>query len=126
MKKNPETETPELLVLRRLNEITGSRFRPIKANLTKISALFKAGFKEEEIVEVIQLKTIQWKNNPKMAQYLCPGTLFRESNFEKYINEVSRVKENPKLYAQYFAELNGITPTKSDAELADDFGELYG
>lgn len=118
--KKTETETPKLVVLRRLNEITASRFRPIKANLTKISALFKAGFKEREIVEVIQLKTIQWKNNPKMALYLRPETLFREKNFESYINEVARVKENPKLYAQHFAEINCIKPTKSNAELADD------
>ncbi len=115
--EDPKTETPELSVLRQLNEITGARrgFRPIKSNITKISALFKAGFTEQDIIEVIQLKTVQWKNSPKMSGYLCPGTLFRESNFEKYINEVSHVKENPKLYAQHFAELNGIKPATGSA-----------
>lgn len=85
-----------------------SRFRPIKSNLTKITALLKAGFSEMDILEVIQLKTIQWKNNPKMAGYLCPTTLFRESNFEKYHNEVNQVKANPKLYEQYFRQINKV------------------
>ena len=119
-----ELHTPELEILDSLNEITGSKFRPIKSNLTKIKALLKAEFTPQEIVEVIQLKTIQWKNNPTMAGYLCPTTLFRESNFEKYHNEVNQVKQNPKLYEQYFKSINKI-PT-SAADNADDLAELYG
>ena len=119
-----ELHTPELDILNNLNEITGSKFRPIKSNLTKIKALLKAEFTPQEIVEVIQLKTIQWKNNPTMAGYLCPTTLFRESNFEKYYNEVQQVKANPKLYGEYFKSINKI-PT-SAADNADDLAELYG
>nr|DAX47376.1 MAG TPA: hypothetical protein [Caudoviricetes sp.] len=119
-----ELHTPELEILENLNEITGSKFRPIKSNLTKIKALLKAEFTPQEIVEVIQLKTIQWKNNPTMAGYLCPTTLFRESNFEKYYNEVQQVKANPKLYGEYFKSINKI-PT-SAADNADDLAELYG
>lgn len=75
-----------------------------KSNLTKITALFKAGF-IKRILEVIQLKgTIQWKNNPKMAGYLCPTTLLGEQ-FWKYYNEVQQVKANPKLYGEYFKAL---------------------
>ena len=119
-----ELHTPELEILENLNEITGSKFRPIKSNLTKIKALLKAEFTPQEIVEVIQLKTIQWKNNPAMAGDLCPTTLFRESNFEKYYNEVQQVKANPKLYGEYFKSINKI-PT-SAADNADDLAELYG
>ena len=119
-----ELHTPELEILENLNEITGSKFRPIKSNLTKIKALLKAEFTPQEIVEVLQLKTIQWKNNPTMAGYLCPTTLFRESNFEKYYNEVQQVKANPKLYGEYFKSINKI-PT-SAADNADDLAELYG
>ena len=119
-----ELHTPELEILKNLNEITGSKFRPIKSNLTKIKALLKAEFTPQEIVEVIQLKTIQWKNNPTMAGYLCPTTLFRESNFEKYYNEVQQVKANPKLYGEYFKSINKI-PT-SAVDNADDLAELYG
>ena len=119
-----ELHTPELEILENLNEITGSKFRPIKSNLTKIKALLKVEFTPQDIIEVIQLKTIQWKNNPAMAGYLCPTTLFRESNFEKYYNEVQQVKANPKLYGEYFKSINKI-PT-SAADNTDDLTELYG
>lgn len=117
--------TQEIEILNALNEITGSKFRPIKSNLTKITALLKADFSEMDILEVIQLKTIQWKNNPKMAGYLCPTTLFRESNFEKYYNEVQQVKNNPKLYEQYFRKINKIPNSAADdfADLEAMFGE---
>lgn len=114
---------PEVEILNKLNEITGSRFREIKSNLSKIKALLKAGFTEVEIIEVIQLKTLQWKNNPEMSGYLCPKTLFRESNFEKYINEVQQVKRNPKLYEQYFKTINKIAIYKDyDATISDLYG----
>lgn len=119
-----ELHTPELEILENLNEITGSKFRPIKSNLTKIKALLKAEFTTQEIVEVIQLKTIQWKNNPAMAGYLCPTTLFRESNFEKYYNEVQQVKQNPKIYADYFKSINNIE--RSAADDLDGLTDLYG
>lgn len=125
--EKPEIETPELSVLRQLNEITASRFRPIKSNLTKISALFKAGFTEEEIVEVIQLKTVQWKKNPVMSPYLRPSTLFRDTNFENYRNEVEQVKANPELYAAHFAALNGVKRSKgSAADDADTLAAMFG
>ena len=98
---NAEIYYPEVEILGKLNEITGSRFREIKSNLSKIKALLKVGFTEVEIIEVIQLKTLQWRNNPEMSGYLCPTTLFRESNFEKYYNEVQQVKQNPEMYAKY-------------------------
>ncbi len=121
-----ETEliTPELEILNYLNSVTQSKFRPIKSNLSKISALFKAGFTKEEMMQVIQLKTVQWKNNPVMAGYLCPTTLFRESNFEKYVNEVERVKQNPKMYEQYFKSINKVKTSAADN--TDDIAEMYG
>lgn len=101
-----ETKTPEVEILEYLNKVTGSGFREIKSNLSKIQSLLKQGFSQLQIIEVIQLKVIQWKNNPKMAGYLRPRTLFNDSNFENYINELERVKQNPKMYAEYFAEIN--------------------
>jgi uncharacterized phage protein (TIGR02220 family) len=98
----------ETEILNFLNEVTGSKFRQIPRNLTKIKALLKQGFTQEQIIEVIQLKVVQWKNNPKMAGYLRPDTLFRDSNFESYYNEVERVKQNPQMYAEHFAAINKI------------------
>ena len=119
-----ELITPEKEILQKLNELTGSNFREIKSNLTKISALFKQGFTQEQIIEVIILKVAEWKNNPVMAQYLRPSTLFRDTNFENYVNQVNLVKQNPKLYEQYFKNINKIKPSAADN--ADDITAMYG
>ena len=105
---NTEAKIPEIEILNYLNHVTASKFREIPKNLSKIKALLKQNFTQEQIIEVIQLKVIQWKNNPKMVGYLRPDTLFRESNFENYQNEVEKVKQNPQMYAEYFAALNHI------------------
>lgn len=124
MMNNTETQTPETEVLEYLKQVTGTKFRPIKSNLTLISALFKAGYTQEEIIEVIQLKTVQWKNSPVMAPYLRPSTLFKLSNFDNYINEVDLVKKKPKMYAQHFAELNKIKGSAANDD--DDLDAMYG
>ena len=125
---NAEIHYPEVEILNKLNEITGSRFREIKSNLSKIKALLKAGFTEVEIIEVIQLKTLQWRKNPEMSGYLCPKTLFRESNFEKYYNEVQQVKQNPEMYAKYYKKINKTSGSIADRtdELEAMFGEQAG
>ena len=121
---NSEIVTPEKEILQKLNELTGSNFREIKSNLTKISALFKQGFTQEQIIEVIILKVAEWKNNPVMAQYLRPSTLFRDTNFENYVNQVNLVKNNPKLYEQYFKSINKVKTSAADN--ADDITAMYG
>ena len=121
---NAEIYYPEVEILNKLNEITGSKFRPIKSNLTKIKSLLKAGFTEVEIIEVIQLKNLQWSNNPEMSGYLCPKTLFRESNFEKYYNEVQQVKQNPEMYAKYYKKINKISG--SIADRTDELEAMFG
>lgn len=103
-----ETITPEIEVLNLFNQITGHRHRPGKGNLTGIKRVLKEGYTLHEIQEVIQLKTIQWKNDAKMSDHLNPVTIFRDCNFDKYINQVLNVKQNPQLYATYYAELNKI------------------
>ena len=119
-----ELITPEKEILQKLNELTGSNFREIKSNLTKISALFKQGFTQEQIIEVIILKVAEWKNNPVMAQYLRPSTLFRDTNFENYVNQVNLVKQNPKMYEQYFKSINKVKTSAADN--TDDIAEMYG
>ncbi|MBT0550413.1 conserved phage C-terminal domain-containing protein [Riemerella anatipestifer] len=121
--KNP---TPEKEMLKKFNEITGRRFRETKANLQGISARLKDGYTEQEIVEVIQIKTLEWKNNPIMSVHLNPVTIFRPTNFDKYINQVLTIKENPQQYAKYFKKINHITNGTSAADHDDAISELYG
>lgn len=116
----------ETEILNFLNEVTGSKFREIKSNITKITALLKQGFIKEQIIEVIQLKVIQWKNNPAMAGYLRPETLFREKNFESYFNEVERIKQNPTIYAEHFAAINKVNTGNNTSGAFDKIDAMFG
>ena len=118
---NQETE-----ILQYLNDLAGKRFKPIKSNLSPISARLKDGYTIQEQKEIVQVKTLDWKNNEKMNQHLCPTTLFRASNTEKYLNYIVSIKENPKQYAQYFAKINKKPGSVSGANNADDLAAMYG
>ena len=119
-----ETITPEIEILNLFNQITGHRHRPGKGNLTGIKRVLREGYTMHEIQEVIQLKTIQWKNDAKMSDHLNPVTIFRDCNFDKYINQVLNVKNNPKLYQKYYEQLNKVE--RSAADNVDDLKAMFG
>lgn len=80
------------LVLKHLNEKTGSRFSSHKG--TGLSSIIKTGVDLEQIKAVIDFKVKEWSGTD-MAQYLTPSTLFRVSNFEKYENALRLPKGRP-------------------------------
>lgn len=119
------TLTPAMQMIEYFNLITGRRFRlNNKTYLKAIENRFKDGYTEEQMREVIQVKTLEWKNNPTMSVHLNPETIFRPSNFEKYVNQVIAIKENPKLYEKHFKTINKITSSAADNN--DAISELYG
>jgi uncharacterized phage protein (TIGR02220 family) len=71
-----------------LNQKTGKKYSD-KTEATKkaINARLKDGFTVDDFKTVIEIKTAEWLNDPKMNKYLCPDTLFRPGNFEKYLNQ---------------------------------------
>ena len=122
---NENITTPEIEILQYLNELAGKRFKPIKSNLTPIAARLKDGYTVQELKEIVQVKTLDWKNNETMNQHLCPTTLFRPGNTDKYLNYILSIKENPKQYAKYFAKLNR-KGSVSNANNPDDLAAIYG
>jgi uncharacterized phage protein (TIGR02220 family) len=62
----------------------------------KIAPRLKAGATVEECKAVVELKNKQWKDNPKMKSNICIATLFRPSNFEKYLDEIDNTSKSPK------------------------------
>ena len=114
----------ETEILEYFNQIAGKRFKPIKSNLNPIRARLKDGYSLETIQQVIQLKTIEWKNNETMSVHLCPTTIFRPSKFDKYVNQLETIKQNPKKYAEHFAKINNISISAADD--LDALADLYG
>ncbi len=93
-KKKPKKEltaTPEIIeVVDYLNLVVRGRFSP---NTKETIRLVGARLKTNTVGDcklVIDIKAAQWLKDEKMSRYLCPSTLFAESNFEKYLNEAPK------------------------------------
>lgn len=77
-----------------LNKKTNSKFKHDTPKTVKtIKARFNEGFKEEDFISVINIKTIEWLGTD-MEQYLRPETLFG-TKFESYLNQKSPSKQEP-------------------------------
>ena len=69
-----------------LNRRAGTKYKPTTASTRKlVKARLKEGFTIDEFKTVIDKKCAEWGNNPEMAQYLRPETLFGPK-FESYLN----------------------------------------
>lgn len=69
-----------------LNMATLKNFRKAKADVTLLIALLEDKRTVDEIKYVIDIKTAQWLDTEN-DKYLRPSTLFRQSNFDSYVNE---------------------------------------
>lgn len=74
-------------VIEYFNFVAGKNFSPDTKETIKLLGARLEKYEIEDCKKVIDVKTEQWKNNAEMQKYLCPSTLFAESNFEKYLNE---------------------------------------
>lgn len=113
--------TPEEL-LEHLNKVANRNYRPIKTNLNLIKRLFKLGYTAEDIRKVIELKTMEWRNNEVMAGYIRPSTLFRESKFEEYLNHAKLLENSPELLKK-FTEKYG-TSEKTTGNINSAFSNI--
>lgn len=77
-----------------LNEKTGRKF-PARnprgaptANADVVMGRLREGYADQDCKSVVMLKVRQWAHDEKMCKYLTPETLFRRSNFERYLGEL--------------------------------------
>ena len=77
-------------VILHLNRRLGTNYRTdsIKT-LRLVRARFNQGFRLEDFVKVIDTKAREWKNNPDMAKFLRPSTLFSQGHFEEYLQQAA-------------------------------------
>jgi uncharacterized phage protein (TIGR02220 family) len=86
-----ESEVAE--VVSYLNQKTGSNFKPETKETKRLIGARLKTHTIEDCKNVIDTKVAQWQNDEKMKTHLVPSTLFNESKFEKYLNEVGQPKE---------------------------------
>jgi uncharacterized phage protein (TIGR02220 family) len=77
-----------LAILQFLNEKTGRRYQPVKANLEMIAARLADGATPEELRQVVAKKCREWQGDEKMEIYLRPATLFNRTKFAQYQGEL--------------------------------------
>lgn len=107
--KDESEEVPERFsaeyreIIDYLNEKTGKKFSArSRVNQGHMSARLKEGFTVDDFKKVIDIKWFQWHDDPKMAKFLRPETLFG-TKFDRYLNEdkaVMKVSANGWEYLQ--------------------------
>lgn len=78
-----------------LNIVLGTHYRyTTKDTVKHIKARLSEGFTVDDFKMVIDKKARSWKDNPQMATFLRPETLFG-NKFENYLNEIV-IEQNTK------------------------------
>ena len=81
-------------IINYLNDKAGKNFKhTTEANKRLINGRYNDGYTLEDFMKVIDNKVSQWKGTDS-EMYLRPKTLFSPSNFEGYLNEVSKGSSN--------------------------------
>jgi uncharacterized phage protein (TIGR02220 family) len=75
-------------VLEHLNVKVGKHFQPVAANTDLIRNRLREGASVADCKAVIDAKHAEWGNDPKMASYLRPATLFNASKFAQYVGQL--------------------------------------
>lgn len=109
-KKEKEQQIKE--VVEYLNLKANRNYRP---GTTKTKSLISARLKDytvEDLKAVIDFKVGEWLENEKMNKYLRPETLFNETKFENYINELP--SQATKKSSQSYLEDNDVDLSLED------------
>jgi uncharacterized phage protein (TIGR02220 family) len=69
-----------------LNQKLGTKYQSTtKSHIENIKARLETGNTVDDIKLVIDSKSEEWGSDPKMCQYLRPGTMFIPKNFDGYL-----------------------------------------
>lgn len=86
------TPLPIAEIITYLNNQTNAEYKPSSRKTRKlIKARWNEGFRYDDFKKVIDIKTEEWLNDPRMSMFLRPETLFG-TKFESYINQKTAKK----------------------------------
>ena len=85
-------------VFSRINELTGVQYEAdSKYGHEFLGARLKEGRTEEQCLAVVEHRWKLWGNDENMRRSFNPTTLFRETNFDRYLAETSQSPRRPML-----------------------------
>jgi uncharacterized phage protein (TIGR02220 family) len=85
-KEKEEEKIPFNNILYTMNAILGRNFKPNLTYKAQIRARWGEGMREEDFARVCRIKKAEWADNPEMAIYLRPLTLFG-TKMDSYNNQ---------------------------------------
>lgn len=90
-----------LEVVNYLNDRCHKRYRATSKSVQKfITARLRDGATVDEMKAVIDVKAAQWENDVKMREYLRPETLFNETKFESYRQQITEHADDELSWAE--------------------------
>ena len=93
--KNHMSSKPDSIpysdIIKYLNKKANRSFKVTNKWKDLIKARWNEGQRYDDFIKVIDIKTSQWLDNPKMSNYLRPETLF-SNKFDSYLNEQLKPK----------------------------------
>lgn len=93
--------TPYKTIIEHLNKKVNKKFSyKAESNRKLIRARFNEDYTLDDFIHVIDVKTNEWLEDEKMSKYLKPDTLFRTSNFDKYLNQEPITKKDDDLFEE--------------------------
>lgn len=107
------------------NEQTGRSFKNVESNRKIIRARIKEGYTKQDLVLVTEFKVKQWKDDPKMNQYLRITTIFAPSHFANYLNEAQGVNEMSTPESQDDTHLTGEQVKEKARRQREEFDRKY-
>lgn len=95
-RQNFTAEATEVLL--HLNQVAGTKFQPVPANLNLIASRLREGFTVDAIKAVVNRKHREWGTGD-MRKYLRPETLFNATKFAGYAGqaESAAIPEKPTM-----------------------------
>ncbi|MEE6667649.1 conserved phage C-terminal domain-containing protein [Pediococcus acidilactici] len=100
------------------NQKTGKRFKNVESNRKIIRARINEGYSKSELAKVVEFKSKQWKDDPKMNPYLRITTIFAPSHFGNYLNEANGYSKSSNITTTTTSDGQraGKTPEEIEAE----------
>ena len=105
-------------IIEYLNEKAKTKYRQVESNYKHLKARLKE-FSVEDVKTVIDKKCKEWIGTD-FERYLTPETLFRPSNFEKYLNQnIVKKKEPQRVHQREYTkeEFDGMWDNLEDIEM---------
>lgn len=112
-----ENVSPEVfqVIIGHMNAVFGTRYRATaEATRRLIRGRMRDGFTKEDFFAVHLKKWTDWKDDPKMARYLRPETLYAAGKFEGYLNQITPAERSrmQSLVDQALARYGGQHDTR--------------